>query len=68
VRGCGIENVVFNWDVFIVELINEPQGCNGLSVGSKTSFAEFLSDGLVLFRQRYTVEDGDNLRGEFGYP
>ena len=52
-RGCGIENVVFNWDVFIVELINEPQGCNGLSVGSKTSFAEFLSDGLELVRQRY---------------
>lgn len=42
----GIKNVVFNWNILIIELIDESEWSDSLSIRSKSLFTEFLGNGL----------------------
>lgn len=49
--SCRIKNVVFDRNVFVVQLVNKSQGGDSLSIRPKTRFAELLSDSLILVRE-----------------
>ena len=49
-RWCGVEDVLLNGNILIVELINKSERSNGLSIGAETGFSELLSNGLEAVR------------------
>lgn len=40
----GVEDVMFDWDVFIIQLVEETKRRNTLGVGVESSLSELASD------------------------
>jgi len=61
-RWSGVEDILLNGNILIIELVNKSERSNALSIGAETGFSELLSDGLEAVRTDTDTEIGLTLR------